>query len=99
MNLMDITKKFATPEACVHFLEGIGWQSIADVESLLCQVDHRAVYFRQTAPKTHISPRFAAYTRLPSRKRLSTLNGQQRGQWVGLEGGSARIAAGRISGH
>jgi hypothetical protein len=49
MNLMDITKKFATPEACVHFLEGIGWQSIADVESLLCQVDHRAVYFRQTA--------------------------------------------------
>jgi hypothetical protein len=23
MNLMDITKKFATPEACVHFLEGM----------------------------------------------------------------------------
>jgi hypothetical protein len=35
MNLMDITKKkFATPESCVHFLEGCGgrivvWKSVA----------------------------------------------------------------------
>jgi G:T-mismatch repair DNA endonuclease (very short patch repair protein) len=58
MNLMDITKKFATPEAFVQFLEGIGWRSIV-VWNCCCPVDHRAAYFRQTAPKIHAGSRFA----------------------------------------
>ena len=40
MNLMDITKKFATPEAFVQFLEGIGWRSIV-VWNCCCPVDNR----------------------------------------------------------
>ena len=64
MNLMDITKKFATPEACVHFLEGMQWQSLVVWRSCCCQVDNRAVYFRANCAEIHVGPRFAAYTRL-----------------------------------
>src|ERR1017187_6328232 len=68
---MDVTKKFATPEACVHFLEGMQWQSLLVLRPCCCQVDNRAVYFRVNCAEIHVSPRFAAYTRLPSQKPFS----------------------------
>jgi hypothetical protein len=56
---MDITKKFATPEACVHFLEGMRWRSIV-VWNCCCPVDYRAAYFRNCAENSCRFPGLAA---------------------------------------
>jgi DNA-directed RNA polymerase subunit RPC12/RpoP len=50
MNLIDVTKKFATPEACNDFLEQVRWPN--GVECLKCASKRVSKYVKQAGTRT-----------------------------------------------
>ena len=53
MNLIDVTKKFATPEACNDFLEKMRWPN--GVECLKCASKRVSKYVKQASTRTRIN--------------------------------------------
>src|ERR1035438_8500207 len=54
MNLIDVTKKFATPEACNDFIESMRWPD--GVTCLACESDKVTKYQKQVGSRTRVNP-------------------------------------------
>src|SRR5258707_12696786 len=54
MNLIDVAKKFATPEACNDFLESMRWPD--GVECVNCASKRVSKYVKERGSRTHLNP-------------------------------------------
>jgi transposase-like protein len=59
MNLIDVSKKFATPEACVNFLEAMRWPN--GVECLKCGNKKVTRYTKQEGTRQRVNPKTMQY--------------------------------------
>src|SRR5437016_14250947 len=55
MNLIDVTKKFATPEACNDFIESMRWPD--GVACLACESKKVTKYTKQEGSRTRLNPK------------------------------------------
>jgi transposase-like protein len=55
MNLIDVTKKFATPEACNDFIESMRWPE--GVECLKCNSKRVSKYQKQEGSRKRVNPK------------------------------------------
>lgn len=55
MNLIDVAKQFATPQACNDFLEEMRWPD--GVECVACASKHVSKYVKQASTRTRKNPK------------------------------------------
>src|SRR4051794_3015450 len=68
MNLIDVAKKFATPEACNDFLEQMRWPE--GVECVHCASKKVSKYVKQAGTRTRKNPKTGALEVKPVPARL-----------------------------